>query len=102
MNSWLLTILTVPFLLAASSRADEAPAGGFEKHKAQILSEIDQHLQKAQEHKACVTAATTPDALKACRATMKEWHHNERLEHMGKKKERLEERMNNLKQKESK
>jgi hypothetical protein len=58
-----------------------------------------EHIQKLQEHKACVSGASTPEALKQCRASMKEWRQDQRLEQMEKRKARIEERMQKLKSK---
>ena len=45
----------------------EMSAEKFAERKAEILKRMDERAAKIQERKACVTAATTPEALKACR-----------------------------------
>jgi coenzyme F420-reducing hydrogenase beta subunit len=80
---------------AVTARAQE----DFEKRKAEAVAGIDERIQKLQEHKACVSGASTPEALKQCRGSMKEWQQGQRLEHMEKNKARIEERMQKLKSK---
>ena len=36
---------------------DKAPGPNFEKHKAERLTELDERIQKLQEHRSCVAAA---------------------------------------------
>ena len=38
----------------------------FEQRKANILNRIDQRLARLQEVRGCVSAATTPQAMRAC------------------------------------
>jgi len=80
---------------AVAARAEE----DFEKRKSEALAGIDERIQKLQEHKACVSGAATPDALKQCRSSMKEWWQGQRLEQMEKRKARIDERMQKLKSK---
>jgi Ni/Co efflux regulator RcnB len=89
--------ITAVFALvgAVAARAEE----DFEKRKSEAVAGIDERIQKLQEHKACISGASTPDALKQCRASMKEWQQGQRLEHMEKRKGRIEERMQKLKSK---
>jgi hypothetical protein len=77
------------------ARAEE----GWEKRKSEALAAIDERIQKLQEQKSCVSGAATPDALKQCRASMKEWQQGQKLEHMEKHKARIDERMQKLKSK---
>ena len=57
------------------------PGQKFEEHKAKILSEIDQHIAKMQEHRSCVAGASDHDAIKKCHETMKAFHEVERQKH---------------------
>jgi alpha-D-ribose 1-methylphosphonate 5-triphosphate synthase subunit PhnG len=68
-------------MMGANATTSFSQDNGFEKRKAEHLAEIDQHLQKMQEHRSCVNSATNIDALKKCRDEMHEWRKNERAEH---------------------
>jgi hypothetical protein len=70
-----------------------------EKRKAKAASEIDNRIQKLQEHKGCISSASTPDALKQCRDARKESHQAERVEMLEKRKSRIDERMKNRRDK---
>lgn len=76
----LLFVLPVLTLLATPVWAEDAPAGGgegqprkefsaekFAERKSEILKKMDERIAKIQARKSCVSAATTPEALKACR-----------------------------------
>jgi ABC-type phosphate transport system auxiliary subunit len=71
-------------------------------HKSEVVAEIDQHINKLQEHKACVSSAGTKESLMECRKTMKAWREAERSEHMEKRKSRIEERMQKLQERKNK
>jgi len=58
----------------------------FEKRKAERLAEIDQRIQKLQEHRACVSGASSHDALRKCGDEMREWRRDERNEHREERK----------------
>jgi hypothetical protein len=79
---------------APAAPSASAPAAGdnLETHKAEMLKEIDEHIAKMQEHKSCVTAATTKEAMMACRDKMKDYRQGERTEHMDRRMERMEQR----------
>jgi hypothetical protein len=65
-------LLTSTAALAQTAPPAAAPSGQqqheekFEEHKAKILERISHHLQEVQQRQACVQAATTHEALKAC------------------------------------
>ena len=80
-------------LIAAFSLTGLAEEADFTKHKAEVITEIDQHIQKMQENKTCVNAATDKSGLQSCHAKMKEFRKSERMDRLGKRKERIEERM---------
>ncbi len=65
-------------------------------HKQEILTEIDQRIQKMQEHRNCINAATTREAMMQCRQAMKDFHKGERLEHLERRKGRLDQKMQKL------
>lgn len=71
----------------AQTQVPPAPTGpaNFAAHKSAILANIDQRLQKLQEHKACIAAAQDGAALRACRVTMKSFHESERAERLQKR-----------------
>jgi hypothetical protein len=96
MKTYCLCMIVVAGLFGAVAAWAEED---FEKRKSEALAGIDERIQKLQEHKACLSAASTPDALKQCRASMKEWGQAQRLEQMEKHKARIDERMQKLKSK---
>ena len=83
-------LLFVAFLLTSgAAMAQTAPAPSttpatgvpsaqheekFEERKARILDHISKHLAEIQKRQACVQAATTPKALKACLPERKHEH----------------------------
>lgn len=71
-------------------------------HKTEVIAEIDQHINKLQEHKTCISSASTKEALMECRKTMKAWRDSERSEHLEKRKGRIEERMQKLQERKNK
>lgn len=73
----------------------------FETHKSEVLKHIEERITKMNEHKTCVTNASSQDALKQCRESMKAWQQEEKVEHMEKRKERLEKRMEKMKEKQN-
>jgi len=97
--SLLAVYLVVSSLGCARSFADEGNSANFEKHKAEVVKEIDERTQKLQEHKTCISSAANHDALKACHSKMKEWRQSERAEHLEKRKAHLDERIQKLQEK---
>ncbi len=77
-------------VFSVESRAEEG--ANFAAHKAEMLANIDERIAKMQEHKGCVSAANDKEAMKACRAKMKDWREGERAEMQEKRKERMEKR----------
>lgn len=89
--------------LGTSAFADESKDNkDFAARKAEVSKEVDEHIKALQDHKTCVDAAADPNALKACREKMKEYRHGQMMEHMQGKKERLEKRMDKMKEKKNK
>lgn len=68
----------------------------FAAHKTEIMGELDQHIQKLQEHKTCVSNAADREAMKACRATMKEFRKGERKEHHDRRKAFMKKRLDKM------
>lgn len=58
---------------------------GFERKKSERLADIDEHLKKLQEHRACVSAATTYDDLSRCRYAMRDWRREKNYDGLGKR-----------------
>jgi len=56
----------VPSIVANGGEAGQASGVSFEQRKAAVLDRIDQRVARLQEAGACVSAATTPEALGAC------------------------------------
>lgn len=90
---------SLAFLLVSTAIFADDDKGDFNTHKTEILSHIDEKVQKMQEHKSCVQAAQDKEALKKCKESMHEWRKGERMEHMEKLKERLEGRMEKMQKK---
>lgn len=82
--------------LMVSAHAEEADFGKF---KAERLANLDERIQKMQEHRGCINSAQDKEALKACRGQMKEWRMDEKEERMGKRKDRMEKRMKKMEEK---
>jgi hypothetical protein len=76
MKHVVFTLLTLLFIRTPLIAEQE----NFESHKAEVLKNIDERMTKLVEHKACVSAATDPQAMKACRDKMKDWMKAEREE----------------------
>ena len=84
-NSVRGVLLLSSVILGTSATTSFSQDNDFEKRKAQHLAEIDQHLQKMQEHRNCLNSATNIEALKKCRDEMHDWRKNERTEHLDNK-----------------
>ena len=82
-------------LVSATSMAE--PDKNFEERKAQHLKDIDEKIQKMQEHRTCVSNAQSVDDLKKCKESMREFHQAEKAEHMENRKKNIEKKLENLK-----
>jgi len=74
------------FILVYAQSPEKAKSQGkisIEQRKANIISSIDQRINRLQELKTCVSAAQTQDDLRKCREKFKE----ERKEFWEEKKE---------------
>jgi hypothetical protein len=75
MKKTLLAVVAASLLFARPAvafdggQAGQGPGAPFEERKAAILSRIDQRLATLQEVRACVSAATNPEAIRACEGT---------------------------------
>ena len=59
-------LFAMPSVAANGGQPVQGSGVPFEQRKAEFLSRIDQRLARLQEARACVSAATTPEALRAC------------------------------------
>jgi len=90
-RTYLLTGLVLAgFLMPNSVQADDHE--GFDTHKSNILKRIDERAAKLAEHKACVSASTNQEGIKACLDKMRDWMKEHREERMERKRERREKR----------
>jgi hypothetical protein len=74
----------------------------FEEHKKEILTKIDKRIAMMNEHKSCVSACTSQEALKKCREGMKEDReefHKENKEARGQKIDARIKKLQELKEK---
>jgi hypothetical protein len=69
-----LSFLTTAFVFACNVNngysASASPAR-FEQRKAQHLKRLEMRIAQMQEQRTCVSAATSQDAIKACRERFK-------------------------------
>jgi hypothetical protein len=83
-----MKFLLVAFLCLGSVSAFSAEES-FEEMKAKMTAHLDQKITHINEAKACVSAATTSEALKDCKKKMhdakKEWKHKHHEEKKSKK-----------------
>ncbi len=92
--------LLVGFTLLAAPLSQQAFADDdFAAHKTQALAKIDGHIQKLQEHKGCVSAASTKEAMAACHSAMKTWRESEQAQHAEAVKSRIDDKIKKLQDK---
>jgi hypothetical protein len=99
MLSRFVGVFFVIFSLNGMSSVSFGQGADFEKFKSQRLAEIDARIQKMQEHRSCISSATSHTALRSCGEKMRTWHKEEREERREKRderRERREERQGNL------
>lgn len=103
-NTVLFPLVALALGVTVSAFADEAPAdtGKYEAFKAERLKELDERIQKLQEHRTCVSSAANKDAFKSCHGSMKAWRDSEKAEHMEKRNARMGERMKKLDERKAK
>jgi hypothetical protein len=61
-----LLLFALPSMAFEEGQPAQGSGATFEQRKATLLTGIDQRMARLQEVKACVTAATTPEALRTC------------------------------------
>lgn len=81
---------SVSFLISVLvwSKLSFADSSDFEKFKMERLTEIDQRIQKLQDHRSCVSIATSFGALHKCGEEMRGWCRSEINERRPKRSER--------------
>lgn len=95
----MLKFIAALFLISLPALAEDNSV--FEARKAEALKEIDQHISKLNEHKTCVSNAKDKESLKTCHEAMKDFRQDRRMEHMGNRRDRLDKKMEKLKEKSS-
>jgi flagellar biosynthesis regulator FlbT len=90
MKTILLAILAFSML---NVQAEEKKGSGekFQKAKSMMLEKIEKRISNLQDVKSCVSSASDKEALKACRAKMKE-HRAEMKEQRKQWKEKRKQR----------
>lgn len=69
-----------------------AASAGFETHKQEMLSNLDNRITALQEAKTCITSAQDQESMKRCHEGLKEDSMAMRHQHMEKKIQRLDAR----------
>ena len=59
-------LFAMPSIAANGGQTGQGSGAPFEQRKAELLSRIDQRLGRLQQARGCVSAATTPETLRAC------------------------------------
>jgi hypothetical protein len=85
----ILLMLTSFFSASALAQGPE-----FEKRKAERLRDLDQRIEKLQEHRTCVSGATSHEALRKCGDKMREWQRDGRDQRRELREERSENKSN--------
>lgn len=68
MKTALITLLITGLCLTTASAAEPDGKVPFEQKKAEIMQRLSAKFARVQAEQACVEAATSHDALKACKA----------------------------------
>ena len=72
----------------------------FEERKQEQLANIEKRQAAMDEHKACITAAKTPEEKRACNEKMRASHMAMRKDHMEKREEHMEKRKERMEKRE--
>lgn len=96
-RNYFASISLIVSLGSMSTFASAQPEKNFEERKAQHLKEIDEKIQKMQEHRNCVANTNSVDDLKKCRASMQEFHKSEKIERLENRKKSLEKKIDEIK-----
>jgi hypothetical protein len=86
-------LLALAFLSTVSFADDNA---NFEEHKKEILSHIDKKISMLNEHKTCVSSASSKDDLKKCHEGMKEDREVMKKEHKEERTQKIDARIKKL------
>ncbi len=91
------TLFSITFV-SRVTRADD----DFSTHKTKIIAEMDERIQKMQEHRSCVNGAASREAMKDCHEKMKSWRESEHKENLGKRRAHIDEKIKNLEEQKKK
>lgn len=98
MNKFVMTLVSVAASMAlTSARISAEPEKNFEERKAEHLKDIDEKIQKMQEHRNCVASAAAREDLKKCRDAMRDFHKSEKMERLENRKKGLDKKLDELK-----
>ena len=86
-----ITLFLVASVFAVAGKPVFSAEESFDKRKAEVLSQLDQRIQKLQENRTCMAAAGNRGALKKCHETMKTWREGKKHEMMESKHTHMEE-----------
>jgi hypothetical protein len=86
-------LLALALFSAVTFAEDNA---NFEEHKKEILSKIDKRIAMMNEHKSCVSSASSKDALKKCRESIKEEKNEMQKENKEERAQKIDERIKKL------
>jgi hypothetical protein len=64
-------VLSLGLLVASTGMANDPDFEGF---KTDVLKRMQEHINKLQENRTCVSNAKDRAAMKVCHDQMKEWH----------------------------
>lgn len=95
-----ISLAMIVALSAGTAFAQEDKAN-LEQRKSEALANIDERISKLNEHKSCVQAAQSREGMEKCHQAMKEFRNSERMQHMEKRKAKMDERMEKMKAKQN-
>jgi hypothetical protein len=90
--------MTIPVFAEDVDKAGE----NFEKHKSEMLENIDKKIKAGQDHRSCVAATKDRAGLKECMEKMRDTRMEFKEERMESRKERLDERMKKMEERKKK
>jgi hypothetical protein len=93
---FLMLSLAAAAVIANADNHGDKKAEKFEERKQEQLANIAKREAAMAEHKACITAAKTPEEKRACNEKMREEKMEMRKEHMAKREEHMEKRQEHM------
>ena len=97
-----MKLLIALFVLTGSvAMADQHEGKGekFEEIKKKAIASTEERIAKLQENKACISAATNPDGMRACQEKMREFRMEKREEHLENRKMKIDEKLKKMQDK---